>query len=94
MRSGWSIGNDSSSSAGVVASPTLVGCQRRETMPGLRGDHDARAASSDDVPELFKHESSAVQMTLSESTPGMPELGDTPAAWITPVTHPLPTPYR
>ena len=35
-------------------------------MPGLRRDHDARAAAGDDVAELFQHERRAVQIDLED----------------------------
>ena len=35
-------------------------------MPGLRRDHDARAAAGDDVAELLQHERRAVQIDLED----------------------------
>ena len=40
----------------------LLGRERAEAVPGLRGDDDAGAAARDDVAELLEHQGGAVQV--------------------------------
>jgi hypothetical protein len=44
----------------------LLNGKRRQSVPGLRGDHDPRAARSDDVAERFEHERCPVQVDLED----------------------------
>ena len=44
----------------------LLGRQRREAVPRLRGDDDARSAARDDVAELLEHERGAIQIDLQD----------------------------